>query len=602
MITVISRPLGHKLTDAELDATVTDSGAGALFNTMFAHGLQDGDYVFIQSNIDSYNGFKYVDSFAYNSFRLRESENGDFVPFKQEADATYRISVLQHGWLSITQPIVYELESDLWPVNQEDISYNHRIVDSQADAQGYTQLNLSHALTDPQELDFIELVGSGDLAGPYQILTVLQPWSVIINLAYSASNDFSGYEVVKYYNNYCINVEVWSGLGVEHPWYSEKPYELSATLRFTPGEDGRVKFSISDILKGYIETRNRLTLDTLPNNLDFMTAFYIVYYETYDESDGSEINTHEEGATNDIVNFEGHAVNSDMPFKSVYISHMSEYLSEDTYVAKWLLLQTRPVAVVGYFLDVSFINHLVGIDLKVSINKSLSGVVLENEIQILSNIGVGVIRLPIVAESGFDEYCVKIYKDAIPGFTPAVLPDFLTWTGTGVADPVGLTWAVVGSEVQVDTNGLGLGNTSNNWYTPYAFEAGKSYSFGYTIQGTVCGAWHIDIVDSIGAIITGLSIVPLDANPVSGVYNLVAPAGAAGIIIWMFDNCSCGSPSGGCIKHIISFTNLTTGDAGTPQEDVTETLCITVLKECDSTFIPDDDIRLTEDGDFRILE
>ena len=100
MVTLIKKPIGHKLADAVLSAIVTTDAGAALFNTEFAHSLSDGDYVYVKSNIDSYNGFKYVDSIAYNSFKLRESATGSFVPFKQQAQVHYRISVLQHGFRS----------------------------------------------------------------------------------------------------------------------------------------------------------------------------------------------------------------------------------------------------------------------------------------------------------------------------------------------------------------------------------------------------------------------------------------------------------------------------------------------------------------------
>ena len=74
MITVISRPIGHKLTEQELDGVVTDQSGEALVTTEFAHGLVDGDYIYIQSNIESYNGFKYVDQTAYNTFLISNSK------------------------------------------------------------------------------------------------------------------------------------------------------------------------------------------------------------------------------------------------------------------------------------------------------------------------------------------------------------------------------------------------------------------------------------------------------------------------------------------------------------------------------------------------
>jgi hypothetical protein len=50
------------------------------------------------------------------------------------------------------------------------------------------------------------------------------------------------------------------------------------------------------------------------------------------------------------------------------------------------------------------------------------------------------------------------------------------------------------------------------------------------------------------------------------------------------------------------YNAVTPPDDSIPAQTITETICIKILEECDNTFIADDDIRLTEDGDFRILE
>lgn len=600
MVTVISRPLGHKLTDASVGAEVFDSSGEALFITQFAHGLVDGDYIYVQSNLESYNGFKYVDSIAYNEFKLRESEDGDYVPFKQETEVSYRVSVLQHGWLAVNQPIVYELESNLWPNNEPEQSYTPRIIDSQADAEGYTQLNLSSPLNSPFALDFIELLGDGSLAGVYQIITVLQPWSVIINLAYSASNSFVGYEVVKYYNNYCINVDVYSGLGVEHPWYAEKPFALAATLRFTPGSDGRVKFSISDILKGYIQTRNNLTLDTLPNNLDFMTAFYIAYYESYDSSDGEEIMTLSSAPTSDRDEFEGHAVNADMPFKSLYVSHMSEYLHEDTYLAQWLTLQEKPFAIVGYFFDISFINSLARIDVLININKELNGVVLETETFTIEDPGVGILRVPITAETGFDKYCIYAYTNGIPqssGPAATTLAALSTWTN--------LTFGwTLGANPSTPVNGNG--GVSNWIIGAIATEAGFDYEFtvefeiGVTGSSTPISAILFALLDSGGNVLDSAGFNYTDAGVKTETFTL-NPAGA-GTYLGMFITNNTPFDTKNYDIQAASYNAIAPPDDSIPAQVITETICIEILEECDSTFIQDDDIRLTEDGAFRILE
>lgn len=592
MLTVLRRPLGHKLTDAAVDAVVTNSAGEALFTTDFNHGLSDGDYIYVISNFDAYNGFKYVDAVSYTTFKLRESVSGDVVPFKQIAYPEYQVSVLQHGWLAVHNPIVYELESDLWPSNVDAEAYTANTVVSQANSNGYTLLNLLAALEDPTALAWIELVGDGELAGAYQILSAPQRWQIVINLAYDSTNSFDGYQVVKYYKNYVVNVNIYAGLGVEHPWYSEKPYELAATLQLTPDENGRVKFSIAEILRGYIETRNNLTLDTLPNNLDFMTAFYISYYESYDSSDGSEITTVETAAVSDRDTFEGHAVNAQMPFKSQAISHMSDYINEDAYLADWLLLQTSPIAIVGYFFDLSFINSLARVDIHIFVNGVLD--------QVISNPGVGVIRVPLEFASA-GEYCVYAYTPGVAqssGPAATSLAALSAWTNK----PGGQQWTL-GANPNTSVNGNG---GVSDWIVgAINTEAGFDYEFTTSFEIQVSGS-SLPTMAVIWAL--------MDSS-----YNVLDSAGfnytTAGVKTETFTL----NPSGDGVYLGFYVTNNTPFDTkvvdiesaaynATPQPDdsvpaqtITETICITVLEECDDTVIPDE-IRATEDGEYRILE
>ena len=55
--------------------------------------------------------------------------------------------------------------------------------------------------------------------------------------------------------------------------------------------------------------------------------------------------------------------------------------------------------------------------------------------------------------------------------------------------------------------------------------------------------------------------------------------------------------------NTVSGTQTTPVIPAVPAQLITERICIDVIEECDTTFIQEpDDIRLTEDGDFRILE
>jgi hypothetical protein len=581
-VTLISRPLGHKLGTAQVQGQMVDGSGDAVAYVPGGHSLSDGDYVYIESNIEAYNGFKYVDATAYDYFKIKDSENGDYTPYYQDADIVLYISELNHGWQCVHLPIVYELQSDIWPNNVAEEEYNPNVVDSFENSNGYVQLNLDHALSDPTALSYIELVGDGALEGKYQIIEVVQPWSVVINLAYDSAYDFSGYTIVRYYNNYHINVEVWSGLETGHRWEALKPFELAATLKFIPDSEGNVKFSIHDILKGYIQTRNNLTLETLPNNIDFHTSFYIKYYESYDESDGEEITVFDGDQVQD--EFIGHAVNSMMPFKSFNSGFMSDYVGLES---RWLTLFDRPVAVVGHFFDLSFINTVSGISLLVYINGLLDRTIV--------NHGSGVIRVALEFDTP-GEYCVTVFTPAQPGFTPAVMDDVSTWSNI---DDAGKEWVLEGSTPMIDSRGLGLATTSDKWATAYSFVEGVPYSFEYEFQTGTFRTFYVSILDVSNIVLADQSVLLTDSTSASGIFVFVAPPGAAKISIHVFSPASCGDvPGGFCSGRIISFVNVTESNGGSPEEQIMESICIDVVEECGTTFT-DDNLRITDGSDLR---
>jgi hypothetical protein len=436
-VEVISRPIGHKLGTSDIDAVIVTSAGDALVYTGSAHGLSDGDYVYIQSNFDAYNGFKYVDSISYDTFKIKESQNGDYVPFKQNADITFRISELEHGFQSVHLPIVYELHSTKWPINEADEEYSPNLIDSFEDYNGYVKLNLHRALTNPVALEYIQIISPVEgipIEGPHQIIQVLFDWAIVINVAWDSDySSYSGFRVDKYYNNYFVSVDVYGGLISSHPWYSEKPIQLITTLKLFPDSEGLVKFSISDELKGYIFTNNNLTLDTLPNNIDFVCQFYIKYRENYDISNGTEVTSFAGSTSNDSANFTGHAINSMMPFKSTNIGHMSDYIASDVTLARWLNIMDRPIAVTGMFFDISFINQFAGKDVQIVIFKSLQGTVLDTDTIDINNPGQGVIRVCFTPEVGYDQYCIQA-KNIDQDITEQIYIDIVTDCGTFIND------------------------------------------------------------------------------------------------------------------------------------------------------------------------
>lgn len=593
MITVISRPQAHKLADIGPTGSLTSSSGEAFITTDFAHGLVDDDWIYMQSNFESYTGFFQVTDTTYNSFKLLR--RGSVVAFKQNADVSYQVSVFDHGFIPVHNPIVYELESDLNPHNVDQEAYTPITVNSQTNEDGYARLHLSAPLEDPEELEFIKIT-SGTTAGIYQILEVFYDWDIVINLAYNASNTFG--QVVKYYNNYVINVNVWAGYPITHPWESVKPYEVAAQLQFTPDENNRVKFSINDLLRGYLKLRNNLLLDTLPNNTDFSCAFFIEYWESFDVSDGSEITTNDESATEDT--FEGYAIQAAMPFKTL---GLSDYVNQDTYLAKWLVIQQYPIASLGKFFDMSFL-------------------------------------LTQLAESD-------------PGFTPDH-PDVLSFWGIAntSSEPMVWTGGIANPFLTIST-GVSVGGLSDHFNNGVTYETGRTYKYSYTADlaatfggpGNVHFRIHLAVCDTFNNILdefiddeTILSTFPSGSS--SGTFEFIAPAGAnrvafvieivngttnnALFTITSFTDETATIPptSGGTLIIYVDgdqvdtienpglgvirvpFAFQTTGrhcvKVGNGTDDITEELCVDVIDECSSTFI--DQLRLLESTSFRLLE
>jgi len=591
-VTVINRPIGHKLGSDYIQAIIYDVSGDAVVYVDGGHTLSDGDYVYIESNFERYNGFKYVDSIAYDSFKIKNSEGGDIIEFIQEADIQFRISELEHGFQCVHLPIVYELHSDLWPTNEAEEAYTPVVIDSFEDNNGYVQLNLSVTI-DPVELNYIELVGSGSLVGAYQIIDVLQPWSIVINLAYDATFDFSGYQVVNYYNNYFIKVYVYGGLEV-HPWSGVKPIHELAIVKLIPDSNNNARLSVSDILKGVITTRNNLTLDTLPNNIDFFTNFYITTSENYDRNISGEIISVEGGFLADKVNFIGGAINAMLPFKSLNSGHLSDYIATNGTPSRWLTLFDRPIAVVGYFFDLSFINQYNNIDLQVSINKYLNGLLVDEETLSISNPGMGVLRIPFTPISGTDEYCVEVHTDVTTGSME--IPALSTWATRSIdVDLVDWTTGATPTVNLPGTGGLFGTKSSEVLYTSFSFISGYTYYITVSYTRTVnSGSSNPRSISIIAYDDSFISLQSAGVAMVSGSGSAILTFIATGLETKLGLSCASGS-------NVTIDINSVTGTQTTPVQQITEQICIDIIDECGSTFT-NDNLRLTEGGEFRELE
>lgn len=357
-VTIEKRPIGVVLGTC-VSATINQD-----YNSVYAtvnytsHGLSDGDYVYIQSNVENYNGFWKIEVTNANEFILIDNP---YVEWIVDADITYCPQITTHGWSCVHLPIVYELSNTKWPVNSVDTA---RTISSISDDNGYVNLNLSGSLGTFEDLSFIKISNSpdSDFDGVYQIIDKLSTSNVTINLSYSSvtASGITGATIQLYYSNYNIVVKVYAGLNSSHVWADQKPYALVATLELIPDSDNKVKFSINEYLMDKNMVTNNLLLATLPSNIDAWKQFYIEVAEQYDTSDGYTVGTFEGAFASDQSEFEGYAVNAKLPFKNIQSGYLSDYVMNNS-TAKFLTLFTIPVLfsctedVPDCYSDISFI-------------------------------------------------------------------------------------------------------------------------------------------------------------------------------------------------------------------------------------------------------
>jgi hypothetical protein len=593
MVTVVQRPQGNKIIDQAVSATIINSSGDALVTFPY-HSLSTGDIIYITSDIDEYNGFLYVEVIDSSTFKLRSNSLSDFIEFYQEIDIEY-YQTQPHEWSSIFLPIVYKISNDRWPTNSVDTA---RTISSSSDDNGFTQLTLSGALKSQfNALEFVKIESASDedLNNVWQIVEVISTSDIVINLPYDAANSFLGATIQYYYNNYQIKVKVYSGLDPGHPWQAKKPFEEMAELSLTPDENNEVMFSVSDYIKSKVAIKNNLTLFSLPLNLDAFTGFYIQTAESYDDSDNYSLFTTQSDFTQD--SFNGYAIAGKLPFKNVYSGDYADYVYTSGSPAQWLTNRTRLLAVEDLYFDVSFIKNIMG-NFFVRYMWYVSDYLTLTETVQFTDQGIGVYRIPVTANAVYDSVCIDVFKSATTGFTPAVMPAIDTWANLDTGGPA---WAISATP-EVDFNLLGLNVTSDTLYSDYAFEAGQIYSFGYTMEGVLCGSLIINIYDVSMNVLSSVTI-PHTVSPQSGTYTFTAPAGATGIGLVLHENCSCGGIGDACVRKITAFTNDTTGGSTEPALAITEEICIDIIEQCDvADGITQDDRRLLEDGDFRLLE
>lgn len=416
-ITVVKRPGTFKVDNTpSKTAAVSNSGGDALFtDSSGSHGLTTGYAVYIYSQRTSYNGFWIVEVITAATFKIREYATASFQPCTATGDVTFYRTVgtaddYLERWNAVHLPIVYKLKSDKWPTNSVDTA---RSVSSFSNSNGYTRVNLSGDIKASGSADALEQVkisGTPLLDGIYRIISWSSDINFVIDLAYSASNVFTGGTLQYYYGNYHAKIKIYAGLPASHYWQSAKPYELVGTIEQAPDTSGIITVNINEFLKKKINAiENNLLLDQLPNNIDAFCFFYIAFAESYDDANqygtnNLNVTEYVSAYTNDSIELV--ACNASIPFRSVNSGCMIPYTtsvdlpgSRHRQAQKWLTGFEQPTLFVGKYFDLSWIwSYDVVNSTLPTIRRRVydsSGTLLNTFTDVVTNMGYGIYRYPI---------------------------------------------------------------------------------------------------------------------------------------------------------------------------------------------------------------
>jgi len=359
-LTILDRPQGIKLSStANGTYSIISNGYGDAVLSGGA-GLTTATKIYIYQSFTSYNGFWIVSAYGPTQFRLQRYSGADYLVYTQDHDnVTIYASVGNIDFSCVHLPIVYTLKSSKWPTNTEDSIRN---IVGFANDNGNVRITLDGSI-DVDELDTITISNSSEdeLDGPFQVVTKYSATQFTIDAPYSVAQNspytYASATAQKYYNNYAVNVKIYGGLPVTHPWVGLKPYQLITTLSIAPDTDAIVKVNVAEVLKEQLKIQeNRPNYDSMPYDLDRFCEFYITYGEQYDDSDGTDISTFESAYQSDYDFFQGVAVDAELPFKNRFSGFLSEYVYASGSPAKFLSDGT-PMLFSGHYLDLSFINN-----------------------------------------------------------------------------------------------------------------------------------------------------------------------------------------------------------------------------------------------------
>jgi hypothetical protein len=202
--------------------------------------------------------------------------------------------------------------------------------------------------------------------------------------------------------------------------------------------------------------------------------------------------------------------------------------------------------------------------------------------------------MPITAEAAYDSFCIRVRTDAHEEEVPPEevdLSEMVNGSGAGTDWTLGVFPSVV-LPGAISSKLLVLSKSVLN---------GQTLKVNYNVTIDAPGSTSVGIYFNISSDTISLGDYQLVLFAVSGVFS-----GSVNILATT-DRIYFGMlSSNGATTPTVTINSISFGDPTTvtvPGETVTEEICIDIIEQCDvADGISQDDRRLLEDGDFRLLE
>lgn len=276
------------------------------------------------------------------------------------------ISYTESKWVAAWLPIRYTLTSSKWPVNSFD---GTDTITAITDNGGYARIAISSASVTYLAKETIKISGSltTEYNGVWTIKTIHSTTDITISAPFTttATGSFQ-----RYYNNYHIKIRIHTGIPDGHTLASDRPTALRGTQPIRPNLNNVAVADISSFVRADISPIQNTLCALLQsgtiygNDTNMWTSFYIAYAESYDLSNGTEVEAFTSSFVDDVAD-NGYsqrifyASNSINQFQYLQGKSMGEYGIQDVvdeeFDAKFMTTFATPTYFSGNEYDVSVI-------------------------------------------------------------------------------------------------------------------------------------------------------------------------------------------------------------------------------------------------------